>query len=139
MIAHFASKGSSGTQNVLREFQELTSNGKRNINADNVITGWSLIFIHKMMRHVKRFTGAEARRRLVNDSCIVTLNEFDTVFSIMYARGLYGAKNFPVCFGHQFEERPFFLKLYTMRSFQRYHSVFPFRFENRTSDILKTD
>lgn len=45
---------------------------------------------------MKQCIEAEAHRQLGNDTWTVILDELDAVFSIMYARRFYGAKNFLV-------------------------------------------
>ncbi|XP_047113171.1 piggyBac transposable element-derived protein 4-like [Schistocerca piceifrons] len=49
-----------------------------------------------MMRHIKHCTEAEARHRTQDDSWTVDTEELDAFVAVMYARGVYGAKYFPL-------------------------------------------
>lgn len=62
---------------------------KLNISEDRVISTWYIIFSDKIARKIKQFTEAEAHRQH-------GLYPQTIIFPIMYGRGIYEVKNFPL-------------------------------------------
>ncbi|XP_072399462.1 uncharacterized protein [Diabrotica undecimpunctata] len=87
--------GRRAQHNIYREESGPTSYAKRNVRNNCVVSAWHLIINDSMLRHIKECTIAEAHRCLKNDTWTITLEELEAALAIMYARGVYGAKNFP--------------------------------------------
>ncbi|XP_072377221.1 uncharacterized protein [Diabrotica undecimpunctata] len=87
--------GRRAQHNIYREESGPTSYAKRNVRNNCVVSAWHLIINDSMLRHIKECTIAEAHQCLKNDTWTITLEKLEAVLAIMYARGVYGAKNFP--------------------------------------------
>ncbi|XP_049838885.1 uncharacterized protein LOC126284185 [Schistocerca gregaria] len=84
------------SHSILRERSGPTSRAKRKTQSEKLLSAWELIFSASMMRHMKHCTEAEARRRTQDNSWTVVTEELGAFIAIMYAGGVYGAKNFPL-------------------------------------------
>lgn len=92
------------------------------------------------MRHIKLCTETEARRRTQDDSWTVDIEELDAFVAIMYARGVYGAKNFPLKgLWSTVWGPPFFRQTMGRNRFVEILKYVRFDIKSTRSERLKTD
>ncbi|GBM29681.1 hypothetical protein AVEN_203592-1 [Araneus ventricosus] len=130
--------GRCAAQNVVKETICPTSYAKRNICEDSVLSARRLIFSSQMM-HKKECT--EVARRLLNkNTWTVSFDELEAVFSIMYARGLYRAKNSPLNTSWSIVWDPsFFSQTMARDSFKEIIHFLRFDHKTERSECLKSD
>ncbi len=86
-------RGRISSHNIYKEMHGPTSYTKRNIEDGHASTAWRLLIDASMLRNIKNCTEAEAHRQLGKNEWSTSLEELDAFISILYARGIYGAKS----------------------------------------------
>ena len=80
--------------------------------ADYSVTAYQVIFNNHMLKLIQQCTNVEARRVLGNEEWEVSLCELNALSALLYVRGAYDGKNFPLTiFGikngaHHFFNKP---------------------------------
>ena len=64
--------------------------------ADSRVGAFQVIFINHMLKHIQQCTSVETRRVLGNEEWEVSLCELNAFIILLYERGAYGGKNFPL-------------------------------------------
>lgn len=85
--------GRLSSQNILRETSGATSYAKRNVDNESVLSAWLLFIDKTILDHIIKCTETEARRVLGNDDWSLSREELLAYISILYARGVSGARN----------------------------------------------
>ncbi len=88
-----SASGRLSSQNILRENSGPTSYAKRNINSESVLSAWMLFIDRKILEHIIKCTNIEANRVLENNDWSLSREELFAYISILYARGVSGARN----------------------------------------------
>lgn len=87
------SSGRYASQNILRENSGPTSYAKRNVNGESVLSAWLLFIDKTILEHIIKCTKTEAHRVLESDDWSFSREELFAYISILYARGVSGARN----------------------------------------------
>lgn len=87
--------GRISRHNILREEAGPTGYAKRNVD-NTCVSSWRLFIDNSMLRNIQKCTETEASRQLGGSPWTTSMEELDAFISCLYARGIYGAKNFPV-------------------------------------------
>lgn len=132
--------GRRGAQNILRASPGPTSYAKRNIVEGSTLSAWRLIFHNSMMKDIKKCTETEARLKLKDETWSISFEELDAFIAILYARGVYGAKNLPVSsFWNKTWGPPFFSDTICRNRFQEILRFLRFDIKTTRSERLKND
>ena len=85
-------------KNVLKEQSGPTPNAKRNIDKEFVSSAWRLRLIidNTILKHTKKCTEVEARRKLKDETWCISLDELYAFLGVWYVRGATGAKGLDV-------------------------------------------
>ena len=62
------------------------------------VTAFQVIFENHMLKHIQQCTNVEARRVLAHEEWKVSLCELNAFIALLYIRGPFGGKNFPLQF-----------------------------------------
>ena len=87
-------RGKRAAQNVLTEQSGLSRFALR--MADSPVGAFQVLFDNHMLKHIQQCTNVEARRVLGNEEWEVSLCELKAFIALLYVRGAYGGKNFPL-------------------------------------------
>lgn len=82
-------------QNILRQQAGPTNFAKRQIKSASATTAWNLLINEPILKHIQKCTNMEAERRGQPD-WDVSLSELEAFISLLYARGVIGARNLPL-------------------------------------------
>ena len=92
-----STSGRQARQNIMRISPGPTSYATSRIIRDSPLSVWRLLINESMLRHIRRCTNAEAsRQRGGTEDWSVTLEELETIFGLLYAKGLYLSPKTPV-------------------------------------------
>ena len=64
--------------------------------ADSTVGAFQVIVDDHMFKQIQQCANVEARRVLGNEEWEVSLCEFNKFIALLYVRGAYGGKNFPL-------------------------------------------
>ena len=87
-------RGRRTAQNALTEQSGLSRFALR--MADSPVGAFQVLFDSHMLKHIQQCTNVEARRVLGNEDWEVSLCELKAFIALLYVRGAYGGKSFPL-------------------------------------------
>ena len=87
-------RGRSAAQNVLTEQSGSSCCALKMV--DSTVGAFQVIVNHHMFKQIQQCANVEARRNLGNEEWEVSLGEFNAFIALLYVRGAYGDKNFPL-------------------------------------------
>ena len=86
--------GRRGAQNIVTEQSGLSRFAFRMV--DSPAGAFQVIFDNYMLKHIQQCTNVEARRVLGNEEWELSLCELKAFIALLYVRGAYGGRNFPL-------------------------------------------
>lgn len=88
--------GRCSSQNIMRVQPGPTSYATSRISTGSPLSAWKLLIDEPMVRHICRCTNEEASRQRSSEEWKVSPTDLETVFGLMYAKGLFLSSKTPM-------------------------------------------
>lgn len=139
-IAPGHAPGRLGCHNVFVETPGPTGNAKKHIVRGSYLSAWRVLIDNNIIQNIKTCTEIRAREILQDETWELDIAQLEAAIGIMYARGVYGGKNFPLkLLWSQVWGPPFFSRTMGRNKFIEIMRFLRFDDQQTRPERLKTD